>query len=170
VLVVAPEGKGTMVELINKHLNDYNTSNWTEWKAALAPDVTYEEVPTRVKVKGPDEYMKATQRWKKAFPDSTGTMLDAIESEDGSEIATEIEWKGTHTAALEGPMGTIPPTNKKVTVKATMMLRVRNGKIVDVRHFFDLLTILAQIGVAPMAGMQSQAGAAGVAHAAPRRP
>ena len=105
-----------MIDLINKHLADFNASNWTEWKAALAPDVVYEEVPTRIKVKGPDEAVKSVQRWKKAFPDSTGTMLDAIESEDGSELAVEVEWRGTHTAVLEGPMGTIPPTNKKVTV------------------------------------------------------
>ena len=160
-----------MIDLINKHLADFNASNWTEWKAALAPDVVYEEVPTRIKVNGPDEAVKSVQRWKKAFPDSTGTMLDAIESEDGSELAVEVEWRGTHTAVLEGPMGTIPPTNKKVTVKATMMYKVRNNKIVDFRHFFDLLTILAQIGVAPMAGVQGQAaGAGGVAQAAPRRP
>ena len=159
-----------MIDLINKHLADYNASNWTEWKSALAPDVMYEEVPMRVKVKGPDEWMKTVQRWKKAFPDMSGTVLSAIESEDGSEIATEIEWKGTHTGPLEGPMGTIPPTNKRGTVKATMLFKIRNNKIVEARHFFDLLTVLAQIGVAPMAGVQGQAGAAGVAQAAPRRP
>jgi steroid delta-isomerase-like uncharacterized protein len=159
-----------MIDLINKHLADFNASNWTEWKSPLAPDVTYEEVPMRVKVKSPDEWMKAVQRWKKAFPDLTGRVVSAIESDDGSEIAAEIEWAGTHTGPLEGPMGTIPPTNKRGNVKATMLFKIRNNKIVEAKHFFDLLTILAQIGVAPMAGVQAQGGAAGVAQAAPRRP
>ena len=160
-----------MIDLINKHIADYSSSNWTDYKAALAPDVMYEEVPMRVRVKGADEYMKVVQRWKKAFPDLAGTVLSSIESEDGSEIAAEIEWKGTHTGPLDGPMGTIPATNKRGSVKATMLFKVRNNKIVEARHFFDLLTVLAQIGVAPMAGMPAaQAGAAGTAQAAPRRP
>ncbi len=159
-----------MIDLINKHIADFSASNWTEWKTTLAPDVTYEEVPMRVKVKGPDEWMKTVQRWKKAFPDLTGTVLSAIESEDGSEVAAEIEWIGTHTGPLEGPMGTIAPTNKRGGMKATMLFKIRNNKIVEAKHFFDLLTVLAQIGVAPMAGVHGQAGAAGVAQAAPRRP
>ena len=159
-----------MIDLINKHLAALNDTNWTEWKSVLAPDVTYEEVPMRVKVKGPDEWMKAVQRWKKAFPDLTGKVVSAIESDDGSEIAAEIEWVGTHTGPLEGPMGTIPPTNKRGTVMATMLYKVKNNKIVEAKHFYDLLTVLAQIGVAPMAGVHGQAGATGVAQAAPRRP
>jgi len=159
-----------MIDLIKKHIADYSASNWTDWKAALAPDVTYEEVPMRVQVKGPDEWMKSVQRWKKAFPDLAGTVLSIVESKDGTEGVAEIEWKGTHSGPLEGPMGTIPPTNKRGSVKATMMFKVRNNKIVEAKHFFDLLTVLAQIGVAPMAGVQGQAGAGGVAQAAPRRP
>jgi steroid delta-isomerase-like uncharacterized protein len=159
-----------MIDLIKKHLADYNTSNWTEYAAALAPDVTYEEVPMRVRVRGTDEWMKTVQRWKKAFPDLSGTVVNAVESADGSELAVEIEWKGTHTGTLEGPMGTIPPTNKKGSVKATMLFKVRNNKIVEARHFFDMLTVLAQIGVAPMAGMSVGGGSTNVAQAAPRRP
>jgi steroid delta-isomerase-like uncharacterized protein len=159
-----------MIELIKKHLENYNASNWTDYKAALAPDVTYEEVPLRLNVRGADEWMKTVQRWKKAFPDMTATLLGAIESEDGSEAALEIEWKGTHTGTLEGPMGTIPPTNKRGSVKGTLLMKVRNNKIVEARHFFDLLTVLAQIGVAPMAGMVASGATPGPAQASPRRP
>ena len=160
-----------MIDLIKKHIADYSASNWTEWKASLAPDVIYEEVPMRVRVKGPDEWLKTVQRWKKAFPDLDGSVLSAVESEDGSEVAAEIEWKGTHSGPLDGPMGTIPATNKRGSMKAMMMFKVRNNKIVEAKHYFDLLTMLAQIGVAPMAGMPTaQAGAAGTAQAAPRRP
>jgi len=159
-----------MIDLINKHLADFNAASWNEWKATLSPDVTYEEMATRVKVKGSDEWVKISQRWKKAFPDLTGKLLGAMESADGSEMAAEVEWAGTHTGPLDGPMGTIPPTNKRGTVKATMLFKVRNNKIVEAKHFFDLLTILSQLGVAPMAGMHAQPGTAGTAQAAPRRP
>lgn len=160
-----------MIDLIKKHVADYSASNWTDWKAALAPDVTYEEAATRVKVTGPDEWHKTVQRWKKAFPDLSGTVLSAFENSDGSEVVAEIEWKGTHTGPLDGPMGTIPPTNKRGSMKAMMTFKVRNNKIVEAKHYFDMLTMLAQIGVAPMAGMPgAQAGAGGVAQAAPRRP
>jgi hypothetical protein len=48
-------------------------------------------------------------------------------------------------------MGAIPPTNKRVRVNAVMVNTVKNGKITEARHFFDMLTVLTQLGVAPMA-------------------
>ena len=45
----------------------------------------------------------------------------------------------------------MPATNRKVTVQAVLIHRIENGKIVETRHFFDLRTVMRQLGLtAPM--------------------
>ena len=37
-------------------------------------------------------------------------------------------------------------------MNAVFVATIRNGKIVESHHYFDLLTILTQLGIAPMMG------------------
>ena len=46
-------------------------------------------------------------------------------------------------------MGTIPATGKSATVKAVQVVRVENGKAKETRHYFDLMGMMAQLGVLP---------------------
>ncbi len=64
-------------------------------------------------------------------------------------VVAELEWDGTHNGTLEGPMGPIPASGRHGKVAAVQVVRFDNGKIREVRHYFDLLTILAQIGASP---------------------
>jgi steroid delta-isomerase-like uncharacterized protein len=141
-----------MLDLIKKHLADFSASKWTDYKAPLAADVTYEEMATRQRVRGADEYLKAVQRWKGAFPDLRATITSGVVS--GDKVVVEVEWEGTHTGPFAGPFGEIAATNKRGRVPAVMVFTVKNGKIVESHHYFDLLTVLIQIGVAPMAMTQ----------------
>jgi len=50
-----------------------------------------------------------------------------------------------------GPMTTpdgqeLPPSNKRMTVKSVEVIEIEDGKIKVLRHYFDLMTILQQIG------------------------
>jgi ketosteroid isomerase-like protein len=58
--------------------------------------------------------------------------------------------EGTHTGPLEGPMGTVQPTHKKVVGKGVQILRIENGKIAEVRVYFDLLDQMNQLGLIPV--------------------
>ena len=155
-----------MLDLIKKHLADYSASKWTDYKAALAADVTYEEMSTRQPVKGPEEYVKSVQRWKTAFPDLKATVTSGAVS--GDKVFVEVEWDGTHTGPFAGPFGTIPATNKRGQVKAALLFTVKNGKIIESKHYFDLLTVLIQLGIAPMAAVSQPPAKTGGASAPPR--
>jgi len=48
-----------------------------------------------------------------------------------------------------GPSGTIPPTDKAWNVRGAQVITVEGGKIRELHQYFDLLTILQQIGAAP---------------------
>jgi steroid delta-isomerase-like uncharacterized protein len=154
-----------MLDLIKQHLANYTASNWTGYKAPLAADAIYEEMATRQRAKGAEEYVKAVQRWKSAFPDLKATVTSGFVS--GDKVVVEVEWEGTHSGPFDGPFGAIPATNKRGRVNAVLVFTVKNGKIMESRHYFDLLTVLAQIGVAPMA--TATAAASGKPTGAPVR-
>jgi limonene-1,2-epoxide hydrolase len=47
----------------------------------------------------------------------------------------------------------MPPTGKSGRVKACQVFEVHDGRVTATRHYFNLLTILEQLGVgAPRAG------------------
>jgi steroid delta-isomerase-like uncharacterized protein len=157
-----------MLDIIKKHVADFSASNWNDYKAAVAPDIIYVEAATSLRVQGVDDYLKANQKWKRAFPDAKGKVIGG--SFSGDQVVAEIEWEGTQTGPLEGPMGTIGPTGRKARVDAVFVTTIRNGKIVELHHYFDMLTILTQLGVAPMMGAGAQAPGKGDGQPSQRRP
>lgn len=139
-----------MLDIIQNHIDRFNASDWDAYKAALAQDVVYEEIATNTRVQGPDAYINTVQRWKRAFPDVRGTIQNAVI--EGDKAVVELEWEGTHGGPLEGPIGTLPATNKKGRLRAVLMLRFANDKIVESRHYFDLFTLMSQLELAPRVG------------------
>ena len=58
--------------------------------------------------------------------------------------------RGVHTGAMPGPGGAmIPPTNKPFRVNFATMCRWADGKIVEECVFWDVPSMLEQIGVMP---------------------
>lgn len=139
-----------MLEIIQKNLADLAASNWDDYKATFSNDVVYEEIATHVRVQGADDYLEAIQRWKRAFPDLKGTITSSVTS--GDQAIIEVVWEGTHQGPLEGPFGTVPPTSLKGRLEAVLVLKFAGGKIAASRHYFDLLTLLSQLGMVPAVG------------------
>jgi steroid delta-isomerase-like uncharacterized protein len=108
----------------------------------------YEELATQRKVKGPDQIVEASKGWKEAFPDAKGTITKVTEGTD--TVVLEITWQGTHTGDLHSAMGVIPSSGKRVNLAAVQVVRFKGDKVAETRHFFDLMTMLAQIGAVPM--------------------
>ena len=132
--------------IARQNIDAYNTADWGRLKAVLTPGATYEEFGTQRRL-GVDETLEANKDWKRSFPDSTGTITKSFSA--GDHAVLEVNWKGTHTGELRGPQGTIPPTGKRVDLKAVQVVRVEGDKIAEVRHYFDLMTLLQQIGAIP---------------------
>jgi len=66
----------------------------------------------------------------------------------GNTVAMEWTMSGTHTGPLVGPMGTIPASNKRVTVKGAEFTRHdAQGLIVDERGYFDMASFMMQLGL-----------------------
>ena len=136
------------IKLAKEGIEAFNDGDWERFAAPLSSDAVYEELATQRKVQGPAQIVEASKGWKEAFPDAKGTITKVTEGAD--TVVLEITWQGTHTGDLVSPMGVVPPSRKHVNLSAVQVVRFKGDKVIETRHFFDLMTMLAQIGALPV--------------------
>ena len=124
----------------------YNKKDWEGVRAAITPGFALDEVGTQRKIRGVNDVIAAFQGWAKALPDSKATFKSALKS--GNTVVLELTWRGTHTGPLQTPRGEIAPTGKKFEVRACQVVEVTKDKAKAMRHYFDMTTLLQQLGVA----------------------
>jgi steroid delta-isomerase-like uncharacterized protein len=133
-----------VIEIAKAAVTAYNEKDWSKGKDILAADAVYDEKGTHRRIQGAGEIIEAWQGWARAFPDSKATFVRAFES--GDTAVLELVWKGVHTGPLQTPTGTIPPSNKPIELPACQIVQVEGGKVKSATHYFDMLTMLTQIG------------------------
>jgi steroid delta-isomerase-like uncharacterized protein len=136
-----------LTQVAREIINGYSTSNWTGLKNLLTPDVIYDEAGTQRKAQGPDAFVRMLQEWKKAMTDSRGDVTRAFGT--ANLVALEITWTGTQDGAFTGPAGTVPASGKRQRTPAAMILTFQGDKVKEIRHYFDMVTFLQQIGAMP---------------------
>jgi steroid delta-isomerase-like uncharacterized protein len=146
---LAPEALTTeeIVELARKQVAAFNSGDWEQLGAGLAPDSCYDELGTQRKIDGPEKIVELFKGWKAAFPDVVGTVTSAIAS--GNKAALEVTWKGTHTGPLATAEGTIPASGKIQETPAAFFFTFEGNKVKESRQYFDSMTLLKQIGAQP---------------------
>lgn len=135
------------ITIARENVEAGNAQDWPRFKATLADGVVYDEVGTGRKIKGADQWVEAYKGWFQAFPDVKGNISNAFAS--GDTAIVELTWDGTQTGPLVGPAGTIPPSGKRQKTRATLVLTIDDGKIKEAHHYFDMLSLLQQIGATP---------------------
>jgi len=104
----------------------------------LAPDIQLPTIgdladPTPAGLKQLNEGLRA------AFPDLRATIDQVFAS--GDWVAARITWTGTNTGEFMGQ----PPTGKAVSLTELEIVRVENGRIVDLRQLADMASLMAQL-------------------------
>jgi steroid delta-isomerase-like uncharacterized protein len=124
----------------------FNAKDWERARAAITNDFVYEELATGRKLTGADATLEAWKGWAQAFPDATGTYRATHVANDGT-VTLEVTWSGTHRGSLQTPNGSIGATGKRIEIPACMVVEVAGEKAKVQRHYFDMATLLRQIGV-----------------------
>jgi steroid delta-isomerase-like uncharacterized protein len=124
----------------------YNEKKWDKVKAGITAGFVCDEVATGRKVESADEAIALWQGWAQAFPDSKATFHNALVS--GNTVVLEVTWKGTHKGPLQLPKGPIPATGKSITVRSCIIGEIAGDKLRLQRQYFDMATLLQQLGVA----------------------
>jgi steroid delta-isomerase-like uncharacterized protein len=96
--------------------------------------------------KGPDGYKKLVGMYLEAFPNTTFTIRDQIES--GDKVVTRWTVEGTHKGVLMG----IPPTGKDAKATGINIDRFADGKVAESWGNWDTIGMMRQLGVIPEAG------------------
>ncbi|MBM3925997.1 MAG: ester cyclase [SAR202 cluster bacterium] len=139
-----------VTRVLKENIEAFNAGDWQRFKATLTQDSVYEETGTQRRIQGADEIVKADQEWRKAFHDARGTIRNIFAS--GNSVVAEITWEGTHRGAIQMPGNSIPASGKRVKLPASMVATVQGGKIKETRHYFDMVTMLQQVGAMEEAG------------------
>jgi limonene-1,2-epoxide hydrolase len=59
-----------------------------------------------------------------------------------------VSWHGTHSGPLELPTGSVAGTNRSIDLRSCQVFEMSDGKARTIRHYFDMATLLQQLGIA----------------------
>jgi steroid delta-isomerase-like uncharacterized protein len=113
--------------------------------AVIADDCEFIDVPRGEIQRGPEGYRHDYERWRKAFPDGTVEITNVIS--EGDWVVVEYTNSGTNTGPLRTAIGDFPPTNRKIEVQYCSVMKIKNGKVISGRDYYDVSTILRQLGL-----------------------
>ena len=139
----------SVADIAKSQISAYNQKDWTAVAAVLAPGCVYDEVATHRRVQGVNDIMAAWRGWATAIPDSKAS-FDSV-SVSGNTVTLELTWRGVHTGPLETPAGALPPSGRSMDIRACQVVDVSDGKVQSIRHYFDMATLLQQLGASSAA-------------------
>lgn len=95
---------------------------------------------------GGGEVLRDNLAFMKTLPDVRFDKIRIFGQEDW--VCLEGYVKGTHKDPLWGPEGsTVPPTGKEIQVPVCILIRLENGKAVEVREYNNQIEFLKQLGL-----------------------
>jgi len=136
-----------MIDAAKAPVIAYGKKDWDALRAAVTPSFLYEEVATHRKMRGVDQFIAGWQGWATALPDSKATIQNAFVS--GDTVVLEVTWRGTHKGPLQTPTGQIAATGKPIEIEACLVYHIAGGKPESMRQYFDMATMMQQLGVTP---------------------
>jgi len=131
----------------------FNKNDLDRWKSLLADNATIEVMPTNQTLKGPSDVIQYFRNYRQGFPDITINIQNQVACDD--TVITEFVARGTHTGTLPTPMGDIPATGRKMENPVCQIVQWKNGKITDIRDYFDVATLMTQLGITSLKEAQT---------------
>jgi predicted ester cyclase len=65
---------------------------------------------------------------------------------DNGTVTLETTWEGTQSGTLRMPAGDIAPSGRRISLQAAHVFEVARQRIREAHHYFDLTSLLQQIG------------------------
>ena len=114
----------------------------------LRHDVEFDSPAAQIR--GRDELRPYLEEFARAFPDARYKLSWGVES--GSRVALEGVYSATHTGTLRMPDGSeLAATGRHVNVPFVALFDVQGDKISSHRAYWDVATVMAQLGLVPAA-------------------
>ncbi len=133
--------------IIQKVFDAYNAKDYDAIEALAADDFELIDCASGEKYSGPEGARRNAEGWLIPFPDAKVEVLNVVAS--GDWAVAEAVGRGTHSGPMQTPMGEVAPTGKKMELHFCSLIKVRDGKVVEGRDYYDAMTIASQLGLMP---------------------
>jgi len=114
-----------------------------KFTSLFTDDCVYEDVALGAVSHGKAELQGFYNMTFNVFPDFKVELASQFIA--GNRAGAEWTFSGTHKGDLPG----LPATNKHVSVRAASIFELEGGKLKRCTDYFDMATVLKQIGVLP---------------------
>jgi ketosteroid isomerase-like protein len=133
---------GEALDLAKRFYGHFEAGDFERLSDCFDPDCVTVTPSGAMKVKEHEQFGRA---FKAALPDAHMVLDNAVESADW--VAIEGRFVGRHTADLVTPQGTIPARNRDLDMPFADFFRVKAGRIIEHRVYWDQMGMMAQLGV-----------------------
>jgi steroid delta-isomerase-like uncharacterized protein len=121
---------------IAKQAFEYLNARELDAFAALhSDDFELTDTSTGETFHGQEGARKNMEGWFTAFPDAKIEIFNLVAGDEWA--AVEAIGRGMNTGPMSGPGGEIPPTGKSLTLSFCSTLRIKDGKIVEGRDYYN---------------------------------
>jgi ketosteroid isomerase-like protein len=122
--------------------------------AAFAADAEVIDVPSGATLHGPDGHKRIVQFFVENFPDGRVELTNVFATED--QVTLECTQRWNDTGSLHLPSGALPGMRRSGELRCCFVYRIRKGKIVSVHSYYDMMTQMEQLGLAPVTGQATE--------------
>lgn len=132
------------VAFVRDQYDAFNKRDWDRMLASVARDAKWTDVPLAKSYDGQDGCRRFFSGWVDAFKDAKIEVKNIVAS--GNTMVCEFIGRGTHTGTLNGPHGSLAPTNRRLEMPFVEIWEMRNGMVTAGRTYYDVATMLRQLG------------------------
>jgi steroid delta-isomerase-like uncharacterized protein len=132
---------------VQEFLDAWNARDVEAVVGFLHEDVVYTDVPLGARVEGRAAVREFATRIMSAYSSDFRRELGEIVVADGTTYA--FEWTETGTNDLGAPGSRFPRTGRPFSFPVVSIGRLRDGRIVEHRDYWDLADYLQQVGLLP---------------------
>jgi predicted ester cyclase len=115
--------------------------------AKLFDDSCVMQMPGVPAMRGGHAFGEMVKGWAAAFPDIKHEIVGYVE--EGDRASWQVRVTGTHTGTLPTPSGPLAATGRRIKIDAVDMARFGSGRVLSWNIYFDQLSFLQQLGLAP---------------------
>jgi steroid delta-isomerase-like uncharacterized protein len=127
--------------LLKSLVEELNKGSLEFFNESYAPDFLFYSPSNNPKPMSLEETQEFMKMLLKAFPDINLSIEDLFAVED--RIIVRYIIRGTHEGELQG----IPATGSKIEFSSTILITIKDGKVVEEREDVDMLGFMQQLGM-----------------------
>ncbi len=135
------------VKIANAFFDAWNAGDLTKSRQYEGADFLVESPGSPTPMNG-NQSMAYNQNFLTAFPGSKFVVLFTVSQ--GEYVVTHWKITGKNTGPLMSPSGkTITATGKTSTLVGSTTSQIKNGKVAKAWNFWDMSSLLGQLGLLP---------------------